>query len=136
MFRSDSLRPVNSIRVLFFFLFPALASAAPALKTKDIPRFQKVADGLYRGGQPVSNGFRFLKEQGVKTVINLREESDEEVTVRALGMNYIHLPMTVDPFSGSRIPEAAIQKYFETINDPAMLPVFIHCQRGADRTGA
>jgi len=130
-----TVRPRTILQVLFITLFPALLSAE-SLTTKDIPRFIKVSDGLYRGGQPVRGGFEFLKKQGVKTVINLREENDEEGAVRGLGLNYIHLPMTVNPFSGSRIPEVAIQKYFEIINDPANLPVFIHCQRGADRTGA
>jgi len=122
-------------RVLFaLLLVPAFLSAEPgSATTKDIPRFQKVADGFYRGGQPVGGGFSFLKQQGIKTVINLREENDEESIVRGLGMNYIHLPMTVSV--NSRIPDAAVQKYFKIMNDPANFPVFIHCKRGADRTG-
>ena len=119
----------------FFVLFPALVSAEPATPTtKDIPRYLKVADGFYRGGQPEGRGFHFLKQQGIKTVINLREENDEEATVRGLGMNYIHIPMSVS--IKARIPEKDIQKYFTILNDPANFPIFIHCKRGADRTGA
>ena len=123
--------------VLSALLFiPALSIAAePQPKTKDIPRFLKVATGLFRGGQPVNGGFEFLKTQGVKTIINLRQENDEESAVRGLGMNYVHLPMDVDPFTHATIPEAAIQKYFEILSNPENLPVFIHCRRGADRTG-
>jgi tyrosine-protein phosphatase SIW14 len=134
MSRVKTVRPLATLWVVFLLLFPALLSAEPA-NTKDIPRFTKVADLLYRGGQPVKGGFEFLKKQGVKTIINLREENDEESTVRDLGLNYIHLPMTVKPFSDSTIPEAAIQKYFEILSNPENLPVFIHCKRGADRTG-
>ena len=118
----------------FLMLFPALVFGENALSTKEIPRFQKVADGLYRGGQPNRKGFDFLKNTGVKTVINLTEENDEEATVKALGLNYIHIPMTVTVTS--RIDESDIQQYFAVMNNPQNLPVFIHCRRGADRTGA
>ena len=94
-----------------------------------------VADGFYRGGQPESlAGFKFLKQQGIKTVINLRTENDEEPMVKQLGMNYVHLPMSVTVWS--RIPKGAIAKYFQVLSNPDNYPIFIHCRRGADRTGA
>ena len=114
-------------------LLPALAFAAPAVITKDIPRFQQVADGFYRGGQPGHSGFEFLKKQGVKTIINLKEENDEEPLVRSLGMNYVHIPMSVTVWT--RISDASIRKYFEIVSNPENFPLFIHCERGADRTG-
>jgi tyrosine-protein phosphatase SIW14 len=133
MHRVRTLLRVVAAAVAFFIL-PAIASAEPAAKTKDIARFLKVDEHLYRGGQPTASGFNFLKQQGVKTIINLREENDEEAMVRSLGMNYIHLPMTVTPTS--RIPDEAILKFFKVMNDSANQPVFVHCKRGADRTGA
>jgi len=36
----------------------------------------------------------------------------------------------------SRLPEAAIAKYFGLINNRANYPIFFHCRRGADRAGA
>ena len=101
----------------------------------EIPRFSMVAEGLYRGGQPDSRGFEFLKKSGFKTVINLRTENDEARIVERLGMNYIQIPIEgARPWS--RIPGGAIAKYFELINNPANYPIFFHCNRGADRTGA
>jgi protein tyrosine/serine phosphatase len=119
-------------RSMFFIvlLTPTFLLAAP---DHNIPRFQKVAEGFYRGGQPQQKGFEYLKAQGIHTIINLREENDEEPTVRSLGMNYVHIPMTVSMWS--RISDADISKYFQVMNDPANYPVYIHCQRGADRTG-
>src|SRR5262245_44963957 len=99
-----------------------------------IPRFAKVAEGLYRGGQPDKTGFEFLKSQGIKTIINLRQENDEEPIVKKLGMNYVRIPMSISVVS--TIPEPAIKKYFEVLNNPDNYPIFIHCKRGADRTGA
>ena len=120
--------------VMLILLLPALAAAAPANTMHNIPRYQQVAEGFYRGGQPDRAGFDFLKQQGVKTIINFKEENGEEAIVRALGMNYIHIPMRVTVWS--RISDSSIRKYFEAINNPANFPVFVHCERGADRTGA
>ncbi len=128
-----------SRRLAVILLFPGLVLAEnwPAISEKtNIPRFQMVADGLYRGGQPDAKAFEFLKRNGVKTVINLRPENDEEAVVMRLGMNYVHIPVSVKPFFGSKIPEKAIAKYFEIVNNPENYPVFFHCRRGADRTGA
>jgi tyrosine-protein phosphatase SIW14 len=101
----------------------------------EIPRFLMVADGLYRGGQPTEQGFQLLKAKGIKTVINLRMENDESELVQRLGMNYVHIPVE-DVRPWSEIPAAAIAKYFELVNNRANYPIFFHCYRGADRTGA
>src|SRR5687768_10890283 len=108
-------------RVLtIILLLPALALASNwqtiTETPRSIPRFQAIGDGLYRGGQPDQKGFEFLKAQGIKTIINLREENDEEEIVKKLGMKSIHIPVTVTPFApGSKIPEKAISKYFEAV---------------------
>jgi protein tyrosine/serine phosphatase len=99
-----------------------------------IPRFAEVAGGIYRGGQPTRAGFEFLKSRGIRTVINLRLENDEADIVTELGMTYVHIPVSIGPWS--RIPESAIQRFFEVLGNPDNFPVFVHCRRGADRTGA
>jgi len=96
-----------------------------------IPRFEQVAPGLYRGGQPTPAGFEFLKWRGIRTVINLREELDERAPVEKLGFKYVHIPLDAwDPVS-----DRAIKAFFAVVNAPANQPVFVHCQRGSDRTG-
>src|SRR5438046_9442406 len=124
--------------LLLLFLLPTALELRPlsaAGPDGEIPRFFEVAGGLYRGGQPTEMGFYLLKERGIKTVINLRMENDEAILVERLGLNYVHIPVE-DIWPSSRIPEAAIAKYFEIINNPANYPIFFHCRRGADRTGA
>jgi tyrosine-protein phosphatase SIW14 len=109
--------------------------ATPAFaKHKEIPRFHMVAEGLYRGGQPSSQGFELLRDRGIKTVINLRMEDDESAVVQSLGMNCVHIPVE-DTEASTQIPEAAIAKYFEVVNNPANYPIFFHCHHGVDRTG-
>jgi protein tyrosine/serine phosphatase len=113
----------------------AVSAVAQSPEEGDIPRFGILVDGLYRGGQPSEKGFQFLKEKGIKTIINLRaEDNREEAMVLKLGMRYIQIPVDeVKPWS--HIPEGAIAKYFELVNNPANYPIFFHCRRGADRTG-
>jgi len=96
-----------------------------------VPRFQKVAEGLYRGGQPTREGFEALRRMGIKTIVNLRAEHDEQALVKELGMNHVHIPLN----SADRIPEEAIQTFLRVLADRGDQPVFVHCMRGADRTG-
>jgi tyrosine-protein phosphatase SIW14 len=122
--------------LLLLVAVPAIFAAPPAEipSNGNIPRFSMVADGLYRGGQPTEKGFQLLKQRGIKTVINLRMEYDEAGVVQKYGMNYVQIPIDeVRPWS--QIPQAAVAKYFEVVNNPANYPIFVHCQRGADRTG-
>jgi tyrosine-protein phosphatase SIW14 len=120
-------------------LFPLFfAEAAPQLEEAgDLPRFSiLMMNGVYRGGQPTAEGFQFLSEKGIKTIINLRaENNNESKLVQELGMNYVQIPVDeVRPWSV--IPPAALAKFFELVNDPSNYPIFFHCRRGADRTGA
>jgi protein tyrosine/serine phosphatase len=121
--------------LLLFVAVIALWIRAESLEEGDIPRFAVLAHGLYRGGQPTPEGFQILKDRGVKTIINLRaEDNSEQTLVQKLGMKYIRIPVDqVRPWS--RIPESAIAKYFELVNNPQNYPIFFHCRRGADRTG-
>jgi protein tyrosine/serine phosphatase len=123
---------------LFLLLPLFLAETAPQPEEEgDLPRFSiLMMDGVYRGGQPTAQGFQFLSEKGIKTIINLRAENNSESKlVQELGMNYIQIPVDeVRPWSV--IPPAALAKFFEVVNDPTNYPIFFHCRRGADRTGA
>jgi protein tyrosine phosphatase (PTP) superfamily phosphohydrolase (DUF442 family) len=111
-------------------------SAAPATVT-GVPRFLQVNENLFRGGQPTAQGFEQLKGRGVRTVVNLRVEDSERELVEALGMKYIHIPiaMPIVMRPWKTIPEADIAAFFRAIDDPENQPAFVHCHRGADRTG-
>jgi len=96
-----------------------------------IPRFQLVAGGLYRGGQPTPAGLGFLRQKGIRTIVDLRPEDGERALVEELGMQYVKLPIS----AWDRVPEETIQTFFRIVRDPANQPVFMHCRRGADRVG-
>jgi tyrosine-protein phosphatase SIW14 len=101
-----------------------------------IPNFHIVNEHLYRGGQPADAGWRSLAKLGVKTVIDLRLENEhsisrEGIAVEAAGMTYISQPMArlVAPTNEE------ILKILTLLDSREKWPVFIHCRRGADRTG-
>lgn len=111
-------------------LFPELSEIFEYL-----PNYQVVNEGLVRGGQPEGRGFEILMEEGIKTVLNIREQSEalaeEGDSVRALGMNYA--AHSVHPF---KVPEdELILDILTTMLDTDKAPVFVHCLHGQDRTG-
>jgi tyrosine-protein phosphatase SIW14 len=104
-------------------------------KPQFLTNFQEVNDSLCRGAQPSEDGFRELARSGVHTVLDLRggsgRSSHEAEFVRSLGMQYINVPL-----GGFQAPTAAeVAKVVEVLNDPQSGKVFVHCRRGADRTG-
>lgn len=108
-----------------------IVHAEEGSQASELPRFHKVTAGLYRGGQPGEDGFRLLKEMGVRTVINFRSETEEKAIVETLGMKYVHIPLN----AWKRVPEDSIRTFLQILGDRANEPVFVHCRRGADRTG-
>jgi tyrosine-protein phosphatase SIW14 len=127
----------SSLRRSLFvtFCFGAFATLASAQLT-GVPNFQKVNDQVYRGGQPTSAGFKNIAALGVKTVIDLRDigehsQAEEKDWVNSDGMRYISIPLK----GLSAPPQDKVAKILAILNDPAAGPVFIHCRRGADRTG-
>jgi len=116
-----------------------LAVALPALAGSPetgINNFYQVDAHVYRGGQPTDEGFAYLARIGVKTVIDLREADErsraEERVLTAAGMAYVNVPMT-----GLTPPtESEISKILGILEADNTGPVFVHCKRGADRTGA
>lgn len=101
--------------------------------TEDLPRFDQVSATLYRGGQPTERGIQQLKQQGIKTVINLRDvdEGNEALSVRQNGMNYVSIPMD----GVSKPTDSQIRKFLAVTQDPQAQPVYVHCKYGRDRTG-
>ncbi|MCP5050436.1 MAG: dual specificity protein phosphatase family protein [bacterium] len=104
-----------------------------AVKIEDLPNLFKVSDALYRGAKPSTGGIRELKKLGIKTIVNLRKEGqdDDNELIKSLDMKYIAIPMTA-----SYPDKEKFHRWLETVSNPANQPVFVHCTYGADRTGA
>jgi tyrosine-protein phosphatase SIW14 len=96
-----------------------------------VGNFHQVDEHVYRGAQPKSQGFAGLAKLGIKTVLDLRGEKSEQSAVESAGMHYVRLP-----WSGFKAPaESQITAVLSLLNDTSAWPVFVHCRRGADRTG-
>lgn len=132
-----SVRAIFSTGTLFLLTVTTSLTAAPSQPSaRGVGHFFKVNDQLYRGAQPTEEGFQSLAKLGVKTIIDLREPSDrsewEEGVVKGDGMRYLAFPI-----SGLAAPsDTQIHDILKVLNDPSEGPVFVHCKRGKDRTGA
>lgn len=120
-------------RIIAFVIASGLVFAGS--ETPTVTNFHQINTNLFRGAQPTPQEFQSLSHFGIKTVIDLRHEEDhirnEKKLVEAAGMRYINIPM-----SGFAAPsDQQIARALSIMNDPAAGPVFIHCRRGADRTG-
>jgi protein tyrosine/serine phosphatase len=130
----------STIRYFSFYFVIALsvgsfAHGQKAAKDKDLPNFFQVNSNLYRGGQPNEDGVKALAKMGVKTIIDLRGEDDlakkEEKWTEDSGMKFINVSLS--NWFGPK--DSDIDKIVALINKPENQPVFVHCKRGADRTG-
>jgi len=117
------------------FAQPVAPSDLTPARIGALHNFGKVNDHVFRGAQPSNAGFAELAKMGVKTVVDLREpgsrSDSEKKTVEADGMKYISIPL-----NGYGAPSnETVLKLIGFLDDKTAGPVFVHCRRGADRTG-
>ncbi len=113
----------------------AVLSTSASAQMPGVENFHQVNDHVYRGAQPTSEGFQQLAKLGVKTIIDLRETDGrstvEKKAVEANGMRYVNIPLR-----GMSAPAPSdVAKVLALFDDASAGPVFVHCRRGADRTG-
>jgi len=113
----------------------AFAFGEEKLSLGGIDNFGRVSSQLYRGAQPEAEGFVGLKKLGIDVVVRLSlgEEgaAAEKEQVEALGMQFVAIP-----WSTSREPEREkVLEFVTLMREHPTKKVFVHCKRGADRTG-
>lgn len=99
----------------------------------NIKNFGQMDERYYRGAQPQPGDYQSLKDLGVTTVIDLRNDPTdyEKTAVEALGMKYVNIPM-----SGWKYPKQQyIDQFLQLMNNPETGTVFVHCKAGIHRTG-
>ena len=133
-----SRTPVMAALLTLVVAGPAWAQAPIRAITPDsisIYNFAKVNNRYYRGGQPIGEHYADLAAIGVKTIVNLTNDSDGRAEEKALaeqyGMRYINIPMTT-----RKAPtEEQIATFMSIVDDPNGGAVYVHCVGGRHRTG-
>ena len=129
---------VNIRKIFFIFLFLCISGSFVfgAVNIGGIDNFCKVEESFYRGAYPTEQGLQYLKQIGIKTIVDFRSPgravSQEKRLAEGLGIKYINIP-----FGFFRMPpeDSQIRKFIDIVKDPANRPIFVHCQHGRDRTG-
>ncbi|MEW6350198.1 MAG: dual specificity protein phosphatase family protein [Thermodesulfobacteriota bacterium] len=106
------------------------ASWAQPVKLEGVPNLHKVSDVLYRSAQPRALGMRNLKAMGIETIVNLRSFHSDRDEIGRAGLGYEHIYMKA--WHPER-KEAV--RFLQIVTNPKRVPVLVHCQHGADRTG-
>jgi protein tyrosine phosphatase (PTP) superfamily phosphohydrolase (DUF442 family) len=103
---------------------------ARRLELPGVENFHKFSEGLYRGAQPSAEGMRQLKGLGIKTVVSLRSFHSDRDEIGNIDLGYEHIYM-----KAWHAEDKEVVRFLKIVTDPNRMPVFVHCQRGADRTG-
>jgi protein tyrosine/serine phosphatase len=102
----------------------------PTIKIKN---FGQMDDRFYRGARPEGDDFKALADLGVKTIIDLTDNSREyeQPAVEAAGLRYINIPMTDKAYPSMD----QINQFLKVVDDPETGKFFVHCAGGRHRTG-
>lgn len=103
---------------------------AEPIKVDGVPNLHKVSPDLYRSAQPTAAGMKALKKMGIRTVVNLRSFHSDRDEIDDTGLQYEHIYM-----KAWHPEEKEIVRFLQIVGDKARVPVLVHCQHGADRTG-
>jgi protein-tyrosine phosphatase len=97
-----------------------------------ISNFGQMDARFFRGERPNKKALTMLKSIGVDTIIDLTDNTPgEQAMVESAGMRYVNIPIKDKTYP----TEAAIQKFLETLKDPATGKFYLHCAGGRHRTG-
>ncbi|HEV2829667.1 MAG TPA: tyrosine-protein phosphatase [Pyrinomonadaceae bacterium] len=98
-----------------------------------ISNFGQMDENFYRGARPKSDDFKNLAALGIKTVIDLTDNSREreQPAVEAAGMRYVNIPIVDKAYPSAE----QVSAFLKVTNDPATGKFYVHCAGGRHRTG-
>ena len=154
----EGLKRFVAIAGALFCIAAVGAAQSEPPRYEELPNFHQVNAQLYRGAQPKRGGIQRLARLGIKTIVNLRSPDErsraEEQEALAAGLRYFNVPVekttlvtglksltelrhfNVPVEKMGRPTGEQVERVLSIINAPENQPVFVHCKRGADRTGA
>jgi protein tyrosine/serine phosphatase len=98
-----------------------------------ISNFGQMDERFYRGARPKDRDYQALAALGIKTVIDLTDNSREyeQPAVEAAGLRYVNIPL-VDKTSPNM---EQVDAFLKVVDDPATGKFYLHCAGGRHRTG-
>ena len=105
-------------------------SKFPNIKIKN---FGQMDDRFFRGSRPEDGDYQALAALGVKTIIDLTDNSMEyeKPAVEAAGLRYVNIPMVDKSYPSMD----QVNQFLKVVDDPATGKFFVHCAGGRHRTG-
>ena len=110
-----------------------LSGCATRQTTHGVPNLAQVEPGVWRGGQPNSEGWQYLKSLGIKKDLKLNpsHEASDELAV-SNGIQIIYLPISLEQMTIGKPNPSKLNAAVAAITPDG---VFVHCEHGQDRTG-
>ena len=98
-----------------------------------IDNFGQMDERFYRGARPGKNDYQALAALGIKTVIDLTDNSRsyEQPAVEAAGLRYVNVPLVDKSYPTTD----QVNAFLKVVNDPSTGKFFVHCAGGRHRTG-
>jgi len=120
--------------ILTFGMIASAQTSPSTFKGISIANFGQMDDNFYRGAQPTATDYKALKDFGISTIIDLRDdhESYAKSAAEAAGLKYYLIPM-----DGVSAPtDNDVAQFLKIVNDPSTGKFYLHCKAGIHRTGA
>ena len=135
----SSIRKVSPAIIAILALIFSVSTASFAKSKNDkfpnikIKNFGQMDDRFFRGSRPDNNDYPALAALGVKTIIDLTDNSIsyEKPAVEAAGLRYVNIPMVDKSYPSLD----QINQFLKIVDDPATGKFFVHCAGGRHRTG-
>ena len=136
----SSIKKVSPAIITILALIFSISTASFA-KSKNISKFPNIKiknfgqmdDRFFRGSRPEEGDYQALAALGVKTIIDLTDNSMEyeKPAVEAAGLRYVNIPMVDKSYPSMD----QINEFLKVVDNPATGKFFVHCAGGRHRTG-
>ena len=132
--RRSSLPVIATLALVFALSALSFAQSKdtsfPSIKIKN---FGQMDDRFFRGARPKEEDYKALAALGIKTVIDLTDNSKEyeQPAVEAAGLRYVNIPMVDKSYPSMD----QVSAFLKAVEDPATGKFFLHCAEGRHRTG-
>lgn len=134
-----SIKKVSpAIITILALIFSFSATAFAKSKNSKFPNigiknFGQMDERFFRGSRPEKADYQALAALGVKTIIDLTDNSMEyeKPEVEAAGLRYVNIPMVDKSYPSMD----QVNQFLKVVDDPETGKFFVHCAGGRHRTG-